>query len=59
MPVEGDQAAGSVQDFATGWLQPDGSAPGCPVGVTIETDGSLYVSDDQVGLIYRISYEGE
>jgi glucose/arabinose dehydrogenase len=58
VPVEGDQAVGQVEDFATGWLQPDGSVRGRPVGVTLSADGSLYVSDDQAGLIYRISYEG-
>jgi len=58
VPVEGDQAVGQVEDFATGWLQPDGSVRGRPVGVTLGADGSLYVSDDQAGLIYRISYEG-
>jgi glucose/arabinose dehydrogenase len=58
VPVEGDRAAGPVQDFAAGWLGVDGSVRGRPVGVTVGADGSLYVSDDQMGLIYRISYEG-
>jgi glucose/arabinose dehydrogenase len=57
VPVEGDQAASSVQDFATGWLQQDGSARGRPVGVTVGADGSLFVSDDAAGLVYRITYE--
>jgi glucose/arabinose dehydrogenase len=57
VPVQDDQAVGPVQDFATGWLQPDGSARGRPVGVTVGVDGSLYVSDDQGGLVYRISYQ--
>jgi glucose/arabinose dehydrogenase len=57
VPVEGDQAVASVQDFATGWLQQDGSARGRPVGVTVGDDGSLFVSDDGAGLVYRITYE--
>jgi glucose/arabinose dehydrogenase len=58
VPVGDDQATGPVQDFATGWLQADGSARGRPVGVTVGADGGLYVSDDQAGLIYRIIYDG-
>lgn len=48
--------AGSVTDFATGWLLEDGSADGRPTGVTVGSDGALYVSDDKGGFIYRISY---
>ncbi|MDQ6780718.1 MAG: PQQ-dependent sugar dehydrogenase [Candidatus Eremiobacteraeota bacterium] len=44
-----------VEDFATGWLQPDGSYTGRPVGLALARDGSVYVSDDS-GLIYRIRY---
>lgn len=48
--------AGEVTDFATGWLLADGSADGRPTGVTVGSDGALYVSDDKGGYIYRISY---
>ncbi len=52
-----DVANGTVADFATGWLQ--GSAVlGRPVDVAVAQDGSLYVSDDAAGKIYRISYAG-
>jgi len=48
---------GEVQDFATGWLE--GSAAwGRPVDPVVGPDGSLYVSDDSAGAIYRISYRG-
>lgn len=43
-----------IEDFATGWLR-GRSAWGRPVGVIVGPDGSLYVSDDKGGLIYRIS----
>jgi glucose/arabinose dehydrogenase len=43
------------QDFVTGWLQ-GGSYHGRPVGVAVAPDGSLYISDDQQGYIYRVSY---
>jgi glucose/arabinose dehydrogenase len=59
LPVAGDGVPGPVQDFATGWLQPNGAVYGRPAGVAVGADGSLYASDDLMGLIYRITYEGE
>lgn len=41
--------------FASGWLK-EGSAWGRPVDIKMMPDGSLLVSDDRVGAIYRISY---
>lgn len=41
--------------FAEGWLQ--GSRPfGRPVDVLVKADGSLLISDDLAGVVYRISY---
>lgn len=51
-----DGKPGTVQDFATGWLEANGSSWGRPVDVVSGVDGSLYVSDDGGGNIYRISY---
>ena len=42
--------------FADGWLQ-DGKPWGRPVDVKQMKDGSLLVSDDFAGVIYRISYK--
>jgi len=43
----------SVRDFATGWLKgPD--VLGRPVDIIVADDGSLLVSDDNAGKIYRI-----
>lgn len=42
--------------FAEGWLLENGSRVGRPVDITELADGSLLVSDDFAGLIYRISY---
>lgn len=50
---------GPVQDFAVGWLGENGSAWGRPVDVITGPDGSLYVSDDSGGVIYRIFYTGQ
>ncbi|HEY9207250.1 MAG TPA: PQQ-dependent sugar dehydrogenase [Candidatus Methanoperedens sp.] len=45
-----------VKDFATGWLAGD-NVLGRPVDIIVADDGSLFVSDDNAGKIYRISYQ--
>ena len=50
-----DNKAVSYEPFAEGWLK-DGSAWGRPVDVLVMPDGSLLVSDDLAGMIYRITY---
>jgi glucose/arabinose dehydrogenase len=50
-----DSRAVSYEIFAQGWLQ-DGNASGRPVDLLVMPDGSLLVSDDKAGAIYRISY---
>jgi glucose/arabinose dehydrogenase len=52
-------APDSVEDFAVGWLRENGSNWGRPVDVLTGSDGSLFVSDDGEGRIYRIFYAGE
>ncbi|HMJ48145.1 MAG TPA: sorbosone dehydrogenase family protein [Ferruginibacter sp.] len=42
--------------FAEGWLQP-GKVLGRPVDVEIMKDGSMLVSDDYSGVVYRIIYK--
>lgn len=42
--------------FVEGWLRPDGRVMGRPVDVLQLPDGSLLVSDDLRGVIYRIDY---
>ena len=49
--------AASTEVFASGWLDEDtGEYLGRPVDVAQLPDGSLLVSDDLAGAIYRISY---
>ncbi|MCZ7363008.1 MAG: hypothetical protein O8C58_06720 [Candidatus Methanoperedens sp.] len=45
-----------VKDFATGWLT-GGNVLGRPVDIIVADDGSLFVSDDNAGKIYSISYQ--
>ncbi|MFH1404371.1 MAG: PQQ-dependent sugar dehydrogenase [Candidatus Altiarchaeota archaeon] len=47
----------SYEPFAEGWLN-GGTAWGRPVDVEVMPDGSLLVSDDKAGMIYRITYAG-
>jgi glucose/arabinose dehydrogenase len=49
--------APTYEVFAQGWLQ-NGSAWGRPVDVLELPDGSILVSDDLAGAIYRIRYGG-
>jgi glucose/arabinose dehydrogenase len=46
----------SLNDFATGWLQGI-NVIGRPAGIITAEDGTLFVSDDNAGKIYRISYQ--
>lgn len=55
-PVRPDGSAGPSRPFAEGWLQPNGDYAGRPVDVAPLPDGSLLVSDDFAGAVYRISY---
>jgi glucose/arabinose dehydrogenase len=44
------------EDFVTGWLK-DTVVSGRPAGLATGADGALYVSDDNRGFIYKISYD--
>ncbi len=53
-----DEGNATTEPFAEGWLDENGEYLGRPVDVAQLRDGSLLVSDDLVGAIYRISYSG-
>ena len=57
--IDGSNASGE-QDFATGWLD-EGTqeAWGRPVDVQEMKDGSLLISDDMAGVIYRVTYSAK
>ena len=57
--LKADGTADKTEIFADGWLDGDtGLYRGRPVDVAVAKDGSLFVSDDYAGAIYRITYSG-
>ena len=59
VPIKADGNAGPAEVFADGFLdKATGRALGRPVDVANLPDGSILVSDDFAGAIYRISYVG-
>ena len=52
------QRAVSYEPFVSGWMKNE-SAWGRPADVLVMPDGSLLVSDDLAGAIYRITYRGK
>lgn len=56
--LKSDGTADRTEVFADGWLTPANEYLGRPVDVAQLADGSLLVSDDYAGALYRISYEG-
>ena len=51
--------AKKTEPFAEGWMTEDGVYLSRPVDAQVYVDGSLLVSDDKAGVIYRISYDGQ
>jgi glucose/arabinose dehydrogenase len=58
-PIKADGTADKPEVFAEGWLTNNGEYLGRPVDIATLRDGSLLVSDDFVGALYRISYQGQ
>ncbi len=55
--LKADGTADKTEVFAEGWLDADtGVYRGRPVDVAVMKDGSLLVSDDFAGALYRITY---
>lgn len=60
-PLDGDHGSGQCEIFADGFagaVKSPGKAEHRPSGVALGPDGSLYVSDDIRGRIYKIVYKG-
>jgi glucose/arabinose dehydrogenase len=56
--VKDGAPTGEYEDFATGFVINDSTVWGRPVGVTIDKDGALLISEDASGTIWRVSYTG-
>jgi glucose/arabinose dehydrogenase len=56
MKVRNGQATGEYEDFVTGFVAPGGDVWGRPVALMMANDGSLLMSDDGSGTIWRIAY---
>jgi len=52
------KARGEYEDFVTGFVTSEGKVWGRPVGITAAKDGSLLISEDGNGTIWRVSYGG-
>jgi glucose/arabinose dehydrogenase len=58
IPFHGSQPAGGYDDFVTGWA-PDPARDrvwGRPAGLLVLRDGSLLISDDGAGMIWRVTH---
>jgi len=54
--LKADGTADKTEVFAEGWLDETGIYRGRPVDVAVMKDGSLLISDDFAGAIYRVTY---
>jgi glucose/arabinose dehydrogenase len=58
--MKADGSADKTEVFADGWLDGDtGLYRGRPVDVAMMKDGSMLISDDFAGALYRVSYVGD
>jgi glucose/arabinose dehydrogenase len=61
-PLAGGKASGPFVVFADGFAGPikePGRALHRPSGLAVGPDGALYISDDQHGRIWRVTYQGD
>jgi glucose/arabinose dehydrogenase len=59
VPTKDGKATGEFEDFLVGFVTEDGNVWGRPVGVAVAKDGSLMVTDDGSGTIWRVTYTGK
>ncbi len=60
LPFTKGTASGGYEDFVSGWMLGEDKPEvwGRPVGLAVMKDGSLLVTDDGAGKIWRVSYKG-
>jgi glucose/arabinose dehydrogenase len=56
VPMKGGKATGEYEDFLVGFVTKEGNVWGRPVGVAVAKDGSLMVTDDGSGTVWRVAY---
>jgi glucose/arabinose dehydrogenase len=59
IPMKDGAATGEFEDFLVGFVTKEGDVWGRPVGVAVATDGSLLVTDDGSGTVWRVAYTGK
>ncbi|MGF6722170.1 glucose/arabinose dehydrogenase [Paraburkholderia sp. GAS41] len=59
VPFVDGKPAGAPEDFLTGFLTPDGSAVGRPVGVALDAHGALLVADDVGNAVWRVAWRND
>jgi len=59
LAMKDGKPTGEYEDFLVGFVGDDRNVWGRPVGVAVTHDGSLLVSDDGSGSIWRVSYKGK
>jgi glucose/arabinose dehydrogenase len=57
--VKDGVSTGEYDDFATGFVIDDSTVWGRPVGVALDKNGALLISEDASGTIWRVSYTGK
>ncbi|MDB6063813.1 MAG: glucose/sorbosone dehydrogenase [Pedosphaera sp.] len=57
VPIHDGKSSGEYDDFMTGFVTASGDVWGRPVGVTVDGQGSLIVTDDGSNSIWRIRYK--
>jgi glucose/arabinose dehydrogenase len=59
VPMKDGKATGEYEDFLVGFVTKDGDVWGRPVGVAAAKDGSLMITDDGSGTVWRVAYVGK
>jgi glucose/arabinose dehydrogenase len=59
VPMNDGKATGEYEDFLVGFVTTEGNVWGRPVGLAVAKDGSLMVTDDGSGTVWRVAYAGQ
>ena len=59
VPMKDGKSTGEYEDFLVGFVTKEGNVWGRPVGVAVAKDGSLMVTDDGSGTVWRVAYTGK